>query len=101
MLQTPYSVRFARWDWDYFLCERKKVLQLWPTGAEIASEDALAAAVSYHKQQPWYKFAALRNARAEAENEFRSRRKSAMRSLSTRSSTSAVRKISSPTAGTC
>jgi methylaspartate mutase epsilon subunit len=67
MLQTPYSVRFARWDWDYFLCERKKVLQLWPTGAEIASEDALAAAVSYHKQQPWYKFAALRNARAEAE----------------------------------
>ena len=67
MLQTPYSVRFARWDWDFFLSERKKVLELWPTGSEIATEDALARAVAYHKQQPWYKFASLRNARAEAE----------------------------------
>lgn len=64
---TAYSVRFARWDWDYFLAERKKVLELWPTGKEIASESALAETVAYHKQQPWYKFAALRNARAEEE----------------------------------
>ncbi|HTX03433.1 MAG TPA: hypothetical protein VMD07_07115, partial [Candidatus Acidoferrales bacterium] len=67
-MQTAYAVRFKRWDWDYFLSERKKVLELWPTGKEIASEDALARAVEYHKQQPWYKFAALRNAKAEEEN---------------------------------
>ncbi len=66
-MQTAYAVRFKRWDWDYFLSERKKVLELWPTGAEIASEDALARTVEYHKQQPWYKFASLRNAKAEEE----------------------------------
>ncbi|HEY1729072.1 MAG TPA: hypothetical protein VGG22_11910 [Candidatus Baltobacteraceae bacterium] len=66
-MQTAYAVRFKRWDWDYFLRERKTVLELWPTGAEIASEDALKRALEYHKQQPWYKFASLRNAKAEEE----------------------------------
>jgi len=66
-MQTSYAVRFKRWDWDYFLRERKSVLELWPTGAEINSEGALRSAVEYHKQQPWYKFASLRNAKAEEE----------------------------------
>lgn len=67
-MQTAYAARFKRWDWDYFLSERKKVLELWPTGKEIADDGALMRAVDYHKQQPWYKFAALRNAKAEEEN---------------------------------
>lgn len=66
-MQSTYSVRFGRWDWDYFLHERSAVVELWPTGREIASEDALTAAVEYHKQQPWSKFASLRNERALTE----------------------------------
>ena len=67
-MQTTYSVRFARWDWEYFLSERKRVLELWPTGKEIEGEDALLASVAYHKTQPWHKFASLRNERALGEH---------------------------------
>ena len=66
-MQTAYSVSFARWDWDYLLAARRRLMKQWPTGAEIASDDSLLAAVEYHKQQPWYKFASLRNERALAE----------------------------------
>ena len=53
-----------RWDWDYFLEQRKEVLALWPAGKELQSRSALEDAVAYHKQQPWWKYAALRNERA-------------------------------------
>jgi methylaspartate mutase epsilon subunit len=57
-----------QWDWDYFLSERKKVLDLWPTGRELKSQNALDAAVAYHRGQRWYKYAALRNKQALKEN---------------------------------
>lgn len=58
----------AQWDWDYFLRERSDVLKLWPTGRELEPMSALEKAVEYHKQQAWWKYAALRNERAQAEN---------------------------------
>lgn len=56
-----------KWDWDYFLFERQKVLDLWPTGDELKGVAALEKAVAYHRQQPWWKYASLRNERAEQE----------------------------------
>lgn len=53
-----------RWDWDYFLDQRKKVVALWPAGKELESRSILDDAVAYHKQQPWWKYASLRNERA-------------------------------------
>src|SRR6187402_2883979 len=53
-----------RWDWDYFLEQRKQVVALWPAGKELASPSVLADAIAYHKQQPWWKFASLRNEQA-------------------------------------
>ena len=53
-----------RWDWDYFLEQRKEVVALWPTGSQLASRSALEDAVAYHKQQAWWKFASLRNEQA-------------------------------------
>ena len=100
-MQTAYAVRFKRWDWDYFLRERKSVLELWPTGAEIASEDALARAVEYHKQQPWYKFASLRNAKAEEEERIQITPQVGHALVDHTISTFSARKISNPIAGTC
>jgi methylaspartate mutase epsilon subunit len=57
-------VRADRWDWDSFLAVRREVLQQWPTGAPLQRPEALDEALAYHRQQPWWKFAALRNARA-------------------------------------
>jgi methylaspartate mutase epsilon subunit len=62
------DLSMKRWDWDYFLEERRKVLDLWPTGNELKSANALDDAVAYHKQQPWYKYAALRNEQALKED---------------------------------
>jgi len=56
-----------QWEWDYFLRERERVLALWPTGGALASPSALADAAAYHRAQPWWKYAALRNERAAAE----------------------------------
>jgi methylaspartate mutase epsilon subunit len=61
----PLSMK--RWDWDYFLEQRRAVLDLWPTGAELQGEQGIAAGIAYHKAQPWWKYASLRNARAEEE----------------------------------
>lgn len=58
------SLSMKRWDWDYFLDQRKAVLDLWPTGKELHGEGAIAAGIEYHKQQPWWKYASLRNERA-------------------------------------
>jgi len=57
-------LNMKRWDWDYFLAQRKAVLDLWPTGQELHGEASIAAAIEYHKQQPWWKYASLRNERA-------------------------------------
>jgi methylaspartate mutase epsilon subunit len=61
------DVSVKRWDWDYFLAQRKDVLQSWSTGAELARPEALAEAIAYHKAQPWWKYASLRNQKAEQE----------------------------------
>lgn len=61
------DLSMKRWEWDYFLSQRKEVLTLWPTGAELSRPDALAEAIAYHKTQPWWKYAALRNQKAEEE----------------------------------
>jgi methylaspartate mutase epsilon subunit len=56
-----------KWDWDYFVAERKKVLELWPTGVELQSQAALDQAVAYHKAQlsrAPRKYAARRNVEA-------------------------------------
>lgn len=53
-----------QWDWDYFLAQRREVLALWPSGAELAREGALEQAVAYHRAQPWWKYASLRNEHA-------------------------------------
>lgn len=53
-----------RWDWDYFLRERREVLRLWPTGQELETLSAIDDAIAYHKQQPWWKYASQRNERA-------------------------------------
>jgi methylaspartate mutase epsilon subunit len=60
-------LRMKQWDWDYFLSQREKVLRLWPTGAELAGAQAIAAGIEYHRTQPWSKYASLRNERALAE----------------------------------
>lgn len=57
-------VRTDRWDWDYFLSVRRDVLQQWPTGAPLQDPATLEEALAYHRQQPWWKYAALRNERA-------------------------------------
>lgn len=60
-------LRQEKWDWDYFLRERRAVLDLWPTGEELKRPSALEEAVAYHRAQPWWKYASLRNERAQAE----------------------------------
>ncbi|TAK37109.1 MAG: methylaspartate mutase subunit S [Chloroflexota bacterium] len=62
------SVRNKQMDWDFFLEQRKQVLSEWPTGKELMGQAALDQAVAYQKSQPWWKFAALRNAQAEKED---------------------------------
>jgi methylaspartate mutase epsilon subunit len=54
-----------RWDWDYFLSERKKVVGLWPTGKEIEDPRSIEDAIAYHREQPRWKYASLRNQEAE------------------------------------
>ncbi len=61
------KVRNKRWDWDYFLRVRQEVLSSWTTGQELMGEKALEEAVEYQKRQPWWKFAALRNQKADEE----------------------------------
>ena len=61
----PLSMK--RWDWDYFLDQRRAVLALWPTGGELQGEAGIEAGIAYHKGQPWWKYASLRNARAREE----------------------------------
>lgn len=58
----PLSMK--KWDWDYFMQQRKSVLDLWPTGRELQGEKAIADSIAYHKQQPWTKYASLRNEQA-------------------------------------
>ncbi|MGC1817482.1 MAG: hypothetical protein WA900_07480 [Casimicrobiaceae bacterium] len=60
-------LRTAQWDWDYFLRQRRDVLSLWPSGNELQGDDAIAAGIAYHKAQPWWKYASLRNKRAQQE----------------------------------
>lgn len=57
-------LRMKRWDWDYFLEQRGAVLKLWPSGAELEGADAIAEGIAYHKNQPWWKYASLRNKQA-------------------------------------
>jgi len=61
----PLSMK--RWDWDYFLEQRRAVLALWPAGAELRGEEGITAGIAYHKSQPWWKYASLRNERAQEE----------------------------------
>ena len=61
----PLSMK--QWDWDYFLEQRKSVLSLWPSGAQLMGDQAIADGIEYHKAQPWWKYASLRNERAQAE----------------------------------
>jgi methylaspartate mutase epsilon subunit len=49
------------------MSQRKAVLDLWPTGRELQGEGAIRAAIDYHKQQPWWKYASLRNEEAQKE----------------------------------
>ena len=67
MSELP-KVRDEQWDWDFFLSKRKEVLGQWSTGAQLDTPTALEEAIAYHREQPWYKYAALRNRRAEEEN---------------------------------
>jgi len=61
------DLKMSKWDWDYFLAERKKVVRLWPTGQEIEDPKSLDEAIAYHKAQPRGKYASLRNEQAEKE----------------------------------
>ena len=61
----PLSMK--KWDWDYFLEQRREVLKLWPSGAELEGEAKIADGIAYHKTQPWFKYASLRNERAIAD----------------------------------
>lgn len=61
------DLSMKRWDWDFFLSERQKVLSLWPTGEELKAESSIDEAIGYHKEQPWHKYASLRNLRAQEE----------------------------------
>ncbi|HET9750470.1 MAG TPA: hypothetical protein VFS06_14315, partial [Casimicrobiaceae bacterium] len=56
-----------RWDWDYFLRQRRDVLGLWPSGGELQGEQGIAKGIEYHRSQPWWKYASRRNERASAE----------------------------------
>ena len=62
------EVKNQRWDEDLLFAVRKEVLEQWHTGKELAEPRALEEAVEYQKQQPWWKFASLRNARAKEED---------------------------------
>ncbi len=61
------DLNMKQWDWDFFLKEREKVLAFWPTGDALKSATAIEDAIAYHKEQPWYKYASLRNERAAEE----------------------------------
>jgi len=67
---TPGAMRYAnvfrlqefgmdvvnkKWSEDYFFQERKKVLNMWPTGKEVHLDEA----VEYHKNLPPVKNAVL------------------------------------------
>lgn len=62
------DLSMKQWDWDFFLAQRRDVLRLWPTGKELDHPDAIADAIAYHKAQPWWKYASLRNQKAERED---------------------------------
>jgi methylaspartate mutase epsilon subunit len=62
------SLSMKQWDWDYFLDQRRAVLSLWPTGKELEGQGAIEAGIAYHKQQRWWKYASLRNERAQQEH---------------------------------
>jgi len=62
------EVKNQRWDEDLLFAVRKEVLEQWHTGKELAEPRALEEAIEYQKQQPWWKFASLRNARAKEED---------------------------------
>ena len=61
------DLKMTKWDWDYFLAERRKVVGLWPTGTQIENPNAIDDAIAYQKTQPWWKYASLRNEKAEKE----------------------------------
>lgn len=61
------DLSMKRWDWDYFLAQRREVLRLWPTGKQLEHPESIAEAIAYHKAQPWWKYASLRNEKAEQE----------------------------------
>jgi methylaspartate mutase epsilon subunit len=61
------QLKNRKWDWDYFQDVRREVLGLWPTGQELMGDEALESAVEYQRQQPWWKFASLRNQQAQEE----------------------------------
>src|ERR1700687_3123848 len=61
----PLSMK--RWDWDYFLEQRRAVLKLWPTGGELEGAGAIDDGIAFHKSQPWWKYASLRNEAAMKE----------------------------------
>lgn len=61
------DLSMKRWDWDYFLEQRRQVLKLWPTGMELAHAGAIEEAIAYHRAQPRMKYASLRNEAAEKE----------------------------------
>lgn len=64
-MMAGIDLSMKRWDWDYFLAQRKAVLSLWPTGKELAHEGAIEEAIAYHRTQAPMKFASLRNEAAE------------------------------------
>lgn len=66
-MMAGIPLRMQQWDWDYFLSQREGVLRLWPTGAQLAGEQGIAAGIEYHRTQAWSKYASLRNKRASEE----------------------------------
>lgn len=66
-MMSGIDLSMKQWDWDYFLQQRREVLQLWPTGKELAHASALDEAIAYHRAQAPMKYASLRNEAAEKE----------------------------------
>ncbi len=62
------NVRMDQWDWDYFLTVRHEVLRQWPTGDELMDPATLDESVARQREQPWWKFASLRNEQAMKED---------------------------------
>jgi methylaspartate mutase epsilon subunit len=66
-MMSGIDLSMKQWDWDYFLQQRREVLQLWPTGKELAHAGAIDEAIAYHRAQAPMKYASLRNEAAEKE----------------------------------